>query len=52
MECGSYREIKLPEQAMKAVERIFEYRIRLQTEIDGMQFHFMKGNGTLMPLLL
>ena len=46
MECGSYRGIKLLEHAMKVVERIFEHRIRQQTEIDDMQFGFMKGKGT------
>ena len=38
MECGSYTGIKLLEHAMKVVERIFEYRIRQQIEIDDMQF--------------
>ena len=46
MECGSYRGIELLEHAMKVVERIFEYRIRQQIEIDDMQFGFMKGKGT------
>jgi len=46
MECGSYRGIKFLEHAMKVVERIFEYRIRQQIEIDDMQFGFMKGKGT------
>ena len=46
MECGSYREIKLLEHAMKVVERIFEHRIRQQIEIDDMLFEFMKGKGT------
>ena len=45
MECGSYRGIKLLEQAMKVVERIFEHRIRQQIESD-VQFGFMKGKGT------
>jgi len=31
---------------MKVVERIFEYRIRQQIEIDDMQFGFMNGKGT------
>ena len=48
VECGSYRGIKLLEHAMKVVERIFEYRIRQQVEIDedDMQFgslQFSKG---------
>jgi len=46
MECGSYRGIKLLEHAMKVVERIFEYRILQQIEIDDMQFGFMKGKET------
>ena len=31
---------------MKVVEKIFEYRIRQQIELDDMQFGFMKGKGT------
>jgi len=31
---------------MKVVERIVEYRIRQQIDIDDMQFVFMKGKGT------
>ena len=46
MECGSYRGIKWLEHAMKVIERIFEYRIRQQIEINDMQFGFMKGKGT------
>jgi len=46
MECGSYRGIKLLGHAVKVVERIFEYRIRQQIEIDDMQFGFLKGKGT------
>jgi len=34
MECGSYKGIKLLKHAMKVVERIFEYRIRQQIEIE------------------
>ena len=36
IECGSYRGIKLLEQAMKVVEKIFEHRIRQQIETDDM----------------
>ena len=46
MECGSYRGIKLLEDAMKVVERILKHRIRQQMVIDDMQFGFMKGKGT------
>ena len=45
MEYGSYRGIKLLEHAIKVVERIFENRIRLQIDIDDMQFGFMKDKG-------
>ena len=31
---------------MKAVERIFEHRIRQQIVVDDMQFGVMKGKGT------
>jgi len=46
LECGSYRGIKLLEQAMKVVERVLEQRIRQQVDIDNMQFGFMPGKGT------
>ena len=46
MGCESYRGIKLLKHAMKVVERIFEYRIWQQVEINDMQFGFMKGKGT------
>jgi len=46
MECGSYSGIKLLEHATKVVEKIFKHRIRQQTDIDDMQFGFMKGKGT------
>ena len=46
IECGSYRGIKLLEHALTVVERIFEYRIQQQIEIDDMQFGFTKGKGT------
>jgi len=52
VECGSYRGIKLLENAMKVVERIFEHRIRQQIDIDDMQFGFMKGKGTTGAILL
>jgi len=46
MEFRSYRGIKLLEHAMKMVERISEHRTLQQTEVDDMQFGFMKGKGT------
>jgi len=37
---------------MKVVERIFEYSILQQSDIDDMQFGFMKGKGTTDAILL
>ena len=52
MEYGSYRGIKLLEYATKVVERIFEYRIRQQIEIEDMQFRFIKGKGTIDTIFI
>jgi hypothetical protein len=46
LECGSYRAIKLLEHAMKVVERVLEWRVREQINIDEMQFGFTPGKGT------
>ena len=51
-ESGSYRGIKLSEQAMKMVQRIFEYRIWQQIHIDDMQLKLTKGKGTTDTILL
>jgi len=45
-ECGTFREIKLLEHAIKVVETIFEHRIQQQIGIDDMQLGFMKRKGT------
>jgi len=52
MECGHYRGIKLLENVMKVVERIFENRIRQQINIDDKQFGFGKVKEPLIPFLL
>ena len=52
MDCGSYRGIKLLEHAMKVVKRIFEKIIRQQTDIDDIQFVFMKGKENIDAFLL
>ena len=44
--CGSHRAIKLLEQPMKVIERVWEKRFRWQVSIDNMQFGFMHGRGT------
>ena len=41
MSCGSYREVKLLEHAMKIVERVLERRIRTLVNLNKMQFGFM-----------
>jgi len=37
---------------MKVVERIFEYRIWLQIDIDDMQFGFVKSKGTTNAIFI
>ena len=44
--CGSYRDIRLLEHAMKVLERVIETRVRKIVKIDSMQFGFMAGRGT------
>ena len=39
--CGSYRGIKLPEHAMKVLERVIEGKERKISKIDSMQFGLM-----------
>jgi Reverse transcriptase (RNA-dependent DNA polymerase) len=46
MDCGSYRGIKLLDQAMKVMERVMEKWIRDRVKIDKMQFGFSKGKCT------
>ena len=46
LECGSYRGIKLLDQAMKVFERVMERRVREKVTIDNMQFGFRAGRGT------
>lgn len=45
MDRENYRGLKLLDQVMKAVERIFEM-IRDRVSIHEMQFDFMPGKGT------
>jgi len=51
---GSYKKIRLLKHAMKVVDRIFEYKIRQQidVDIDDMQFGFVKGKRTTDVILL
>src|SRR5260221_9086079 len=43
LQCGSYRAIKLLDQAMKVMEGVIEARIRNVVKVDNMQFGFMHG---------
>ena len=46
LEWGNYRGLKMLDQVLKIVERVFEVSIREQVCIDSMQFGFMPGKGT------
>ena len=46
MDCGSYRDMRLLEHALKVFERVIEARLRKVVKIDSMQFGFMRGIGT------
>ena len=43
---GSYRGLKLTDQAMKLMERVLDTFIRGMVNIDDMQFGFVPGQGT------
>ena len=46
-ECASNRSLKVPEHAMKVVERLFEERIRKTVEIIKIQIGFVLEKGTV-----
>ena len=52
MSCGSYREAKLLEHAMKIVERALERQIRTLVNLNEMQFGFMPGKGTVDAIFI
>ena len=41
--CGAYRGMKLLENGMKIVERVFEKNIRAMMVVDDIQFGFIPG---------
>ena len=47
MNCMAYKGVKLLEHAMKIVEKVLERRMRRIVKVDGMQFGFMPGKGTI-----
>ena len=52
MSCGSYREVKLLEHAVKLVERVLERRIRTLLNFNEMQFGFMPGKETVNAIFI
>ena len=46
LDCGSYRGIKLLDQAMKVFERVIERKMRNLVSLDDMQFGFRPGRST------
>ena len=54
MECGSYRAVKLLEYGMKVLERGLEKSSlkRQKVKIDGMQFGFVPGKGTVDAIFM
>src|SRR5208282_2195717 len=46
LDCGSYRRIKLLDQAMKVFERVKERKMRNLVSLDDMQFGFRPGRST------
>ena len=50
--CGSYREVKLLEHAMKIVERVLERRIRTLVNLNKMQFGFMSRKRTVDAIFI
>ena len=45
--CGMYRGVKLLEHGMTLVENALDKRLRKIVIVDGMQFSFMPGKGTI-----
>ena len=52
MSCGSYKGVKLLENAVKIVERVLERRIRTLVNLNEMQFGFMPGIETVDAIFI
>ena len=52
MSCGSCREVKLLEHAMKIVEKALERQIPTLVNLNEMQFGFMLGKGTVDAIFI
>ena len=49
---GNYRGLKLLEHSMKLFEQVIEQYVRNVVNIDGMQFGFMPGKGTMEAIFI
>ena len=47
---GVFREVKLPEHAIKVVKRVLKRRIKGLVKLDKIQFGFMPGRETIDAL--
>ena len=52
MTCGLYRGVKLLKHAMKIVERVLERRIRIQINLNKMQFGFIPEKGIVHAIFI
>ena len=52
MSCGSYREVKVLEDAVKIVKRVLERRIQTLVNLKEMRFGFMPGKGTVDAIFI
>ena len=52
MSCGSYKEVKLLEHAMKIVERVLERQIQTLINLNEMQLGFMPRKGTVDAIFI
>ena len=52
MRCGSYREVKLLEHAMKIIERIQKRQVLTLINVNKMQFGYMPRKGTVAVIFI
>ena len=50
--CGSYKEVKLLEHAVKIVEKVLERQIQTLVNLNKMQFGFMPEKGTVDAIFI
>ena len=52
MKCKNYRGIKLLEVGLKILEKVLDRRIREMAQIQGTQYGFRSGKGTMDPIFI